>query len=210
MQAKEWTGHARGAGHTYRFGSIKEVVDNENTTARIPFTRYSYVFNLSQTSLWDERRDSLFLSSSNPEKIWTSLKHRPILKHNISRCYYNQVDDYISLPLVTEFSSADEYYSSLFHEAVHWTGHPSRLNRQGDYAFEELVAEIGSSYLCGMSGIEQAVLDNQASYIMSWLKNISENPYAVIQAAREASKGVDYLIGTHQINSKCIPQSQES
>ena len=100
---------------------------------------------------------------------------------------------------MVDFTSSEEYYSSLFHEIVHSTGHSSRLNRplstidKSSYAKEELIAEIGSAYLCAMTGIQNKVLDNQAAYIDGWLKAIEDDRSLIISAAFKAKQAVDYL-----------------
>jgi len=96
--------------------------------------------------------------------------------------------------MVADFNNPEEYYSSLYHELIHWTSHKSRLNRQVNYAFEELVAEIGSAYLCGMSGIGQKIDDNQAAYIYSWLKESTTRSDYLVKAALYAQRAVDYLV----------------
>ena len=79
------------------------------------------------------------------------------------------------MPQKERFKSVEEYYSTLFHELTHSTGHAKRLNRKGGsrfgsatYSREELVAEIGAAMLCGVAHIDNATLDNSAAYIDSW------------------------------------------
>ena len=94
--------------------------------------------------------------------------------------------------------------ATLAHEMVHWTKHPTRLNRDlgrkkwGDegYAMEELVAEIGSAFLCADLQITPEVRNDHADYIGSWLKVLKEDNRAVFQAASLASKAVEHL---HQL-----------
>jgi antirestriction protein ArdC len=61
------------------------------------------------------------------------------------------------------------------------------------YAYEELIAEIGAAFLCGITGIESATLDNSAAYIQSWLSHLRNDPKLVIQASSKAQKAMDYL-----------------
>lgn len=101
------------------------------------------------------------------------------------RAYYSPSQDYIHLPNRDLFKTAEGRVGTAFHEAVHWTGHASRLDRDlsgmfggEDYAREELVAEMGSAMLCMGAGIEgkalEEELENSASYLQSWLKAIKE------------------------------------
>ncbi|MFC2946815.1 zincin-like metallopeptidase domain-containing protein [Virgibacillus sediminis] len=85
----------------------------------------------------------------------------------------------MNVPPKEDFINIHEYYSTLFHEMVHSTGHKDRLHRKEvmqanthksrDYSKEELVAELGASMLCGICGIDNETIDNSASYIDSWL-----------------------------------------
>lgn len=169
-------------------------VEDANQEKRIPFLRYTYAFNLSQTSLYTEipAPENTILPC---ELIADQIRLKVTVKNNISRCYYNPSGDHISSPQIQDFDSPEEYYSSLFHEAVHATGHNSRLDRIGKVSREEeeLVAEIGSAYLCGMAGISPKVLDNQSAYIDGWLKIAKENELLIIHSARGAQRAVDYF-----------------
>jgi antirestriction protein ArdC len=129
-----------------------------------------------------------------------SLAVKPVVRHNISRCYYAPAEDYISLPGIEDFDLPEEYYSSLFHELIHWTGHPRRLNRfqsideSDSYSFEELVAEIGSAYLCGLACVSPKILDNQAAYINGWLHKLSDDKDFFIKAAMKSQEAVNFII----------------
>ena len=174
------------------YWSINNVSISEEEIKQIPFIRYSYVFNLSQTSLFADASNELKIVSC--EELLNQLSLKPTIKHNISRCYYSEDEDYISIPMINDFDSKEEYYSALFHELVHWTAHPSRLNRQkDDYAFEELIAEIGSSYICGLCGLNASTLENQVSYIDNWLKTLKSDSSYLIQASQKAQKALEFL-----------------
>ena len=88
----------------------------------------------------------------------------------------------------------------MLHELIHWTGHSKRLGRdlkssdKAAYSYEELVAEMGSSYLCGLTGIAPKTLDNQSAYIAGWLKLAEGNRDIFIRASLDARKAVDYII----------------
>lgn len=93
----------------------------------------------------------------------------------------------------------------MFHEMVHSTGYESRLNRDGvtgthkfgseDYSKEELVAEMGTAMLCGVAGIDNSTIENSASYIQSWLRQLKNDKKLVILASSKAQKAVDYILG---------------
>jgi len=180
-----------------------KLIDNENEEHErrsIPFLRYSNVFNITQTSLdLDDVELPTLLSC---ESIIDNMKEKPTIKNNISRCYYTPREDYISLPKITNFDSSEEFYSTLFHELIHWTGHGSRVSRASlvefddeNYSYEELVAEIGSSYLSALCGISTKVVDNQAAYIQGYLKLSKEKELVFPQAAKDAQKAVAFILG---------------
>ena len=108
------------------------------------------------------------------------------------------------MPQIETFVSSEEYYSTLFHEATHATGHEKRLNRQGItesapfgtpcYSKEEFVAEMGAAFLCGFTGIDYATIDNLASYIQGWLSKLRNDRKLVILAAAQAQKAANYIL----------------
>lgn len=113
---------------------------------------------------------------------------------------YNPSLDIVNMQPLEAFTSAEEYYSSYFHELVHSTGHESRLGRElktwrdkPAYSFEELIAETGSAFLCAQAGIEQQTLDNSASYIDGWLRALGNNPDWIVKAAAQAQKAADWI-----------------
>ena len=184
------------------FWKLKEIeveTGKKREIKEVPIARLSYVFNLSQTSLYEDKSEELKLPSC--ESIIESMKDKPVIKHNSSRCYYSIKGGYISLPKISDFDSPDTFYETLFHELIHATGHKSRLNRfesdqaLEEYSKEELIAELGASYLCSLTGISNNVIENQAAYIDGWYKKLSSQPEILIEAAKEAQKAVDYLLG---------------
>jgi len=115
------------------------------------------------------------------------------------RAYYNPVTDRIHMPPVGTFLSAGAYYATLAHEATHWTGHGSRLDRikkfadRTAYAFEELIAELGNVILCTHLGLTPD-FEQSAAYVESWLKALKEDKRAIFRAAAEGQKAADLLI----------------
>ena len=128
----------------------------------------------------------------------------PSLEHEGARACYSASFDKINMPRKETFGKVEDYYSTLFHEMTHSTGHSSRLNRDAiqsvnygshEYSEEELVAEFGAAELCGMAGIEPLTLENSAAYIASWHKKLKKEPEALIRAIKAASKGVKLILG---------------
>jgi antirestriction protein ArdC len=107
------------------------------------------------------------------------------------------------MPARSRFVDAPHYYSTLFHELVHSTGHESRLNRTfgahfGDelYSKEELVAEMGGAFLCAIAEIANEHTDrNTTAYIQSWISRLKEDTRLIVHAAANAQKAVDSILG---------------
>lgn len=120
---------------------------------------------------------------------------------------YDPSADVVAMPDSARFESLDAYCSVLFHELAHSTGHPTRLDREGEgdsgdaahrYAFEELVAEMSAAYLCAHAGIDVApVVENQAAYLDHWLGFFRQDPRALVNAAQRAQKAADLILGVH-------------
>jgi antirestriction protein ArdC len=110
----------------------------------------------------------------------------------------------VNMPEQRLFPKLEHYYSVLFHELTHSTGHRSRLNRDtlndllafGDtnYSKEELVAEMGAAYLCRVAGIANETLDNSAAYIQGWLGKLRTDKRLLIHAAAQAQKAADWIL----------------
>ena len=114
--------------------------------------------------------------------------------------HYKPSTDTIGIPNIKAFTSDVDYYSTLLHELTHWTGHSSRCDRlkgsmfgTEEYAKEELVAEIGSAFLCQLHGVEKTVRADHAQYLNNWMEIISESDNALSSAFSQAQKAVDFL-----------------
>lgn len=123
-------------------------------------------------------------------------------RHGGSRAFYTTGGDFIQLPPLQAFRDAESYTATKAHELVHWTGNETRMARTfgkrfGDqaYAFEELVAELGSAFLSALLGITPEPRDDHAAYLASWLKVLKEDKRAIFSAAAHAQRAVDFLDG---------------
>lgn len=164
--------------------------------------RYYNIFNLDQTTipLPDYGNGK---QSKECEDILQNLKNFPVIEEGGNKAAYNPVLDALNIPSKKEFRDREKYYSSTFHELVHATGHETRLNRKDfklngygseKYSKEELIAEIGASFLCARCGIENKTIDNSAAYIQGWLKKLNNDKTLIISAAAQAQKAVDYIL----------------
>ncbi len=124
------------------------------------------------------------------------------IKHGGNQAFYSLGNDAIQLPPFESFRDADSYYGTIAHELTHWTCHKSRLDRDFGghrfgseaYAVEELVAELGSAFICADLEIAlEAREDDAASYIESWLKVLSNDTRAIFTAASHAQRAADFI-----------------
>lgn len=125
------------------------------------------------------------------------------IEYGGDRAVYLRDEDAIRMPPRDAFKSRHEFYATLFHELIHWTGHPTRLDRpagdarSGDerYAVEELVAEVGGCFVCSEVGVPQSDdLTNHAAYLATWLAVLGRDATAVFAAAAQASRAADFLL----------------
>ena len=121
------------------------------------------------------------------------------VKFGGSRAYYSPAADYIGMPVLAAFEDEGAYTATLYHELFHWTGAPGRCDRKfgtrfGDsaYAFEELVAEIGSAFACAHHGVAGRL--QHAEYLGHWAKVLKADKFAIFTAAREAEKALRMLV----------------
>src|SRR6266849_1377759 len=182
-----------------------ETADGKTEERRSAFLRYYTFFKLEQT---EGLKALLALPPASPiesaEEIAKGMPNPPAFEQD-SRAAYIPSKDTVTMPSRTAFQSQAEYYSTLFHELTHSTGHAKRLGREGiekiqpfgseDYSKEELVAEMGSAMLCGIVGIEQATISNSAAYLNSWIKRLKADSRLVVSAASAAQKAADYIRG---------------
>jgi len=104
------------------------------------------------------------------------------------------------MPSLEMFDTDVDYFSTLLHELTHWTGHKDRCDRDQankfgteEYAKEELVAEVGSAFLCRILGIEKTVREDHAKYLNNWIKIIQDDSKAMVKAFSQAQKSIDFL-----------------
>lgn len=211
-QAKELGGHvvkgSRGEMVIYANAMVKTETDanGKEIDMTIPYLKQYTVFNVEQV---DGLPESFYQLPDpvNPGISRDALLERFFMatganiRHGGNRAYYNVSTDFVQMPFLECFADAEGYYATLAHEMTHWTRHPSRLNREfgrkrwGDagYAQEELVAELGSAFLCAELGITPEVRADHAAYIGSWLQVLKQDKRAIFTAAAHAQRAVDHL-----------------
>jgi antirestriction protein ArdC len=215
-QANKLGGHIRKGEKSsivtfWHIGEEKMIRDTDrNTRKEKPFLlRYYRVFNIEQT---EGIADKLGLGNSSPlvpsiekcEAIVKQMPNRPGMQQD-SRAWYRPSTDTVGMPSKSLFNSSEEYYSTLFHELTHSTGHASRVGREGiediaafgseSYSKEELIAEMGAAMLCGVTGISPATIPNSAAYLQGWINRLRGDSKLVVSAASQAQKAADYIQG---------------
>jgi antirestriction protein ArdC len=174
------------------------------------FAKFYNVFNLDQCDGVPVALpfDSTFDPIAEAQTLADAFYARPgapTLAHGGDRAFYAPGRDHVQMPPQAAFETGDAYYATLFHESVHATGAPARLDRsdldarkRGDdnYAREELIAEFGASFLCAETGVlSSRRLEDSAAYISHWLTVLRNDKTLAVAAAQRAQKAADYVMG---------------
>ena len=191
---------------------IEQEDEETGETKEVPFLRYYNVFHIDQCEGITAKytQESTFPDGASTVEyaqdiIYDYLGREAVkLNHQEGdRAFYRPTTDEIVLPIRKQFVSTAEYYSTLFHELAHSTGHPSRLNRLDKiaafgsdvYSKEELVAEIGAAALVNHCGLETSTsLRNNAAYIQNWLSVLKGDKRFIVSAAGKAEKAVTLIL----------------
>ena len=113
---------------------------------------------------------------------------------DLAQAFYAPTPDYVNMPHIEQFDSAEAYACTLGHEITHWTKHKSRLDRNEGRAVEELVAEMGSAMLAASLGISPTPREDHATYLNSWIKELKDKPSSIQKASAKAQAATSYLL----------------
>jgi len=184
--------------------SVDDKDSDEEGAKKTIFLFKSYnVFNIEQTDIEIEEVEVIEPTENevieNAKEFFDNIDYLDIVKH--SQPHYSTSTDTIGMPSINDFVNAENYYSTLGHEYIHSTGIETRLNRdnfnsrkKSDYAFEELVAEIGSIFVMARLGLNaEPIQDNSAAYLKSWLKSLENDKKMLWKAASQAHKAFNFL-----------------
>jgi len=185
-----------------------KIEDGEEKTNSFPILKTFTVFNVDQV----EGDVDHLRASQDQDSVPTAPDFRPAqeaieatgadIRFGGNRAFYrvpmgefpiHTGGDFIQLPKSDQFMKPSEFFSTLFHELVHWS--EARLKWKGSYAMGELIAEMGSCFITSQLNIPGGnELDNRTSYLKSWLKAIQDNPKAILKAASQASKAAAFIL----------------
>jgi antirestriction protein ArdC len=181
--------------------------DGEDAVRRIPLLRAFTLFHASQIEDIPP-----YVAPTVEEAPWRAPEAAEIIlagsgavvRYGGDKAFYSPSTDHIQMPPQAAFATAEKFCGVLIHEALHWTGHASRLNRNlrngfgsHDYAREELRAEIGQMMVCGELGIADNDFANNAAYVASWLETLRSDRKEIFRAAADAQRIADYLLAFH-------------
>jgi antirestriction protein ArdC len=183
------------------------AADDEDAVRRIPLLRAFTLFHATQI-------DGLptYVPPTVAEAPWRApeaaelilARSGAVVRTGGDRAFYSPSTDHIQMPPAAAFATAEAYCGVLLHETCHWTGHPSRLNRDlrthfgsHDYAREELRAEIGQVMTCTELGIADCDFTNNAAYLATWLEKLRADRKEIFRAAADAQRIADYLLAFH-------------
>lgn len=201
-QAKQMGGNVRLGEKSTQIVFFKTITkaDEKNPEKEviIPIPKSYRVFNLDQTEgISLESLENNVEPLPEPESFFEKLP--ATIRSTQDTPAYIPSKDMIRMPTIKRFSTAEQYYATLGHEYVHWTGHTSRLDRKDEkseagYAFEELVAELGAAFLLPQMKLEPLINEEHAPYIDGFIKVLENDEKALFRAASRAQKAADYLI----------------
>ena len=216
-QWQELGGHIRKGEHSeivvfWKIQPIEEIKeDGTKTIKQIPLLRYYNVFHISQVDGVEVKEKPIVYIEpiEEAERIkeeYKTREHIEIREIVSNKAFYSPSGDYIQVPCKEQYTNIEEFYSTLFHEMVHSTGHKTRLDRletgsnahfgSETYSKEELTAELGSASLLNMLGIETPkTFKNSSAYIQSWLRILKNDNKFIVSASSKAEKAVNYILG---------------
>lgn len=190
---------------------------------KMPFIKYYTVFSVDDVEgvdlvLPERPQDRAHEPLAAAEALVANWAGCPRIAHGGPQAYYAPGPDLVHVPRPEAFTSGEAYYSTLFHELTHATGHPRRLDRpdlaealrpsgRAGYAREELTAEMGAAFLCGHAGLDPgATLENTAAYLQFWLEQLRGDKKLVVQAASRAQRAAELILGTAGRDESPDPQ----
>ena len=201
-----------------RFTKTETDAAGEEFDREIPFLKAYSVFNIAQIDglpepYYGQKSDAVcnpIARIDHADRFFANTG--AVIRHGGDRAYFSPATDHIQMPPLQSFKDAAAYVATLSHEATHWTSAPHRVGRdlsryakdRAERAREELIAELGSCFLCADLGIapELEPRADHASYLASWLKVLADDKRAIFSAAAHAQRAVAFLHGLQPATSE--------
>jgi len=187
---------------------------NKDVYDKIPMMRFYRVYNGGQCENWVEPKREEVLVAWSDDQHCTPIENRiaelnPKIVFGENQAYYSPITDHIGMPHKEQFDTPVNYYATLLHELTHWTKPKHRADRRQDladksmsefrnsYAFEELVAELGATFLSSHYNLsnDTAMRECHIPYLASWLEGIKEDSKAIFKASSLAQKSSNFILG---------------
>lgn len=181
----------------------------------IPILKYYHVFHIDDCTGIESKLEDTPVIDAHPIETAEAIVNGYIISDNApkfhnntssDRAYYAPLTDTVVVPMITQYTVTEEYYSTTFHELTHSTMKESRCNRkeaQGlaafgsdNYSREELVAEMGAAMLCTVAGLDnKKAFKNSVAYLQGWLSVLKGDNKMIVWAASRAEKAARYIMG---------------
>ena len=186
-------------GHPIVFWQIINKTDGAGNESSYPLMRHYTVFNRDQVEgLPEVEVEDVPQHERHAKAEATIDAYGADIVYGGDKAFYNRTTDQVTVPELVTFHNPESFYSTVFHELVHQTGAPNRLNREkgkafGDtlYAKEELVAELGAAFLCAEHEISGEL--QHEGYIASWIRALENDTNFIFSASSKAQKAADYI-----------------
>lgn len=174
--------------------SANTDADKQQRLLPVTFT----VFNASQVDNWQPPITEFAHTPIERAERWIANTGAAI-NHQGNRAYYRPSSDQITMPEPTQFEDRIDYYAVTCHELIHWTAHPTRLDRPSatrdtdEYAFEELIAELGAAFTCARLGLSNEPRVDHADYLAYYIALLKTDPAILVKAASRAQRATEHL-----------------
>jgi antirestriction protein ArdC len=228
-------GQSQNGTAVFYYGVFKKSVKNnknEDKDKQFSFLKISYVYNYDQMNFENStytlppKKENEVVDINQIENFVANIKGLELKHSSKGKCYYSPLLDYVHMTEKTGFfgvgdkSASFNYYSVLFHELSHWTGHKSRTARfeknvkyfkddtQLEYALEELVAEISANMLCMHFGLDKTINQNSIAYLKSWISRLQNDDKFLLKALSQSAGASTYLLENSTATAQVTPISK--
>ena len=191
---------------------------------KIPVIKYYNVFRADDCTGLKFPSDKIDSKKVNPieqaQQLIDGYKNPPTYTFIGDRAYYQPSTDTLNMPKITAFNKEASYYCTYFHELTHSTGAKKRLDRDfsgkfgsKNYAYEELIAELGAVFMCSEAGILFQTKENSAKYLKNWntvlVTELENDNRFFLKASAQSQKAVNYILNRNSDSEKEEEEKKE-